>query len=156
MPIDRVLLIASALLALVTPGVLLAQAPPSPPAAVAVDQGHAQHRPDRPAKPPKNGADCVSGAKFDSFKSELDATWALSQGKADGVQLKDFPQAPNPSTNLGVWAANMAGTLRGELYKRLSNTQQQEYAALEDQHCGAGGLYCQIAFRQNAVLKLLP
>ncbi|HKU13400.1 MAG TPA: hypothetical protein VJQ52_03340 [Steroidobacteraceae bacterium] len=152
MPIDRVLLIASTALALTAPGVLPGQTPPSPPAAVAVDQSHTR----RPEKPPKKAGDCVSGARFDSFKSELDANWALSKGKADGAQLKDFPQAPNPSTDLGVWAANMAGTLRGALYRRLSNAQQQEYAALEDQHCRSRGLYCQIAFRQNAVLKLLP
>ena len=106
--------------------------------------------PADPAQP------CVSSAAFDEFKGSLSSRWSLQGGKEDSVTPKDFPSAPGQGTALDIWATNIAGTLRSVLNEHLSHSQQQEFVSLENANCPSGRVYCQIAFRQSAVLMLLP
>lgn len=182
LPIGRFLWIAHALAAYALAlGVVQAQAQPSIPVAqvpappIVAEQAdqtpprvrhgtdvvppkvppQAGHRP--PANTPKAAvSDCVSAGQFDAFKQGLNATWSLKEGKDDSVLLKDFPAAPARASTLATWANNIAGNLITVLNERLTDPQQQEFAALENKQCPSRHVYCQIAFRQNAVLMLLP
>lgn len=169
LPVNRVPWILGALASsTLAMGVARAQVPPAPPGGLTVE-GQAATTPPHdvnvvaPATTPagdnfaltKRPNACASGAEFDAFKQEISVAWVL-ETKSDGAPLKDFPVAPAAGSALGTWAANIAASLLTALNDRLSDEQQQEFSSLESRTCPSRSLYCRIAFRQDAVVMLLP
>jgi len=89
-----------------------------------------------------------------SFKNSLTGEYQR-RGKFDNVTRLDFPDAPGAGSKLAEWLAAHNGALLSVLSSLYPQSEIAQFRAAERSTCQGKGVYCELAFRQQALAAAL-
>lgn len=88
------------------------------------------------------------------IKGRLNGTYQV-QGKLDSTTALAFPNPPFHNSTLDQWLNAHNAALLDTLNTRLTQGERGDFQNLEQRACSAHGVYCTIAYRQQAIRLLL-